>query len=90
MATPEMSRLDMIATETLNSLLALDTSKIDKLVAKQTELLALAKKKDELVSLAESATALASLAESAEALASLAERAEDILALLPEDTNDGE
>ena len=77
MATPEMSRLDMIATDAINSLLALDTSKIDKLVAKQTELLALAKKKDELVSLAESATALASLAE----------HAEEILALLPEDTS---
>lgn len=74
-ASTEFSRLDLIPTEKLNALMDMDTDKVDGLVAKDEELLALANKEENLLE----------LASETEALTSLAAKAAELLALLPDD-----
>ena len=55
-ANTPIGRLDMADAETLDALLAADTTDLAALAAKKTELLALAEKSEELLALLEDTT----------------------------------
>ena len=60
-ANTEFTRLGTVPKEQLDALLGMDTTKVNKLLSKESDLLALAKMKKSLLELANNADALLAL-----------------------------